>query len=392
MYDAVVIGSGFTGSVIARQLSDRIGAKVLLIEKRDHIAGNMYDEYWDNGVLVHLYGPHSFFTDDEDLLKYVQKFAEWKEKEVSAKVCIDDKLFSLPFGFNFIREYYDAETASRLIDKLQSEFAGIERVAIYQLLDSNDEEIKQFGQMLCEKDYYPYSSKQWGIPMEKMDPSVISRVKFALSNDKRYIQQKYQYTPVKGFTAFFEELLNSENIDIIMETDATDYISFNDGIVDFNWDGVKKGAPVIYTGPIDELLDCKHGVLPYRSLNIEYKSFENDSYQEEPFISYPQADGYTRIVEYKKLTGQEVEGNTTISIEYPVEYVNGVNLPYYPIINDENRTRYNEYRVEADKYENLFICGRLGDYQYYNMDMAVKRALEQELEIEKYLEKNKACH
>lgn len=388
-YDAVVIGSGFTGSVIARQLSDRIGAKVLLAEKRKHIAGNMYDKYLDNGVLVHIYGPHSFITDDEELVNYIQRFAEWKENIICAQVCIDERIFPLPFGFNFIREYYGHKKAEQLIDKLQKEFVGVERVAIYQLLESTDDDIRSLGEMLCEKDYYPYTSKQWGIPMEKMDPSVISRVKFALSDDKRYIQQKYQYTPIKGFTDFFEKLLDTDNIDVITDTDGIDYISFENDTVKFNWEGVTDGVPVIYTGPVDELLGCKFGSLPYRSLDIKYESFDRDSYQDSTFISYPQAEGYTRIVEQKKLTGQDIEGKTTISIEYPIEYIRDVNIPYYPIINDDNRACYNKYREEANLYKNLFVCGRLGDYQYYNMDMAIRRAMEQEIEIESYMKSNK---
>lgn len=389
-YDAIIVGAGFTGSIVARQLSDRLGVKSLIVEKRSHIAGNMYDRTFDNNVFVHMYGPHSFFTDEKWVIDYIRKFAEWKELDVTAKVEIDNQLYSLPFGFSFIREYYSPQEAEALIGKLQKEFPGKERVTIFELLNSQEPSVVEFAQTLCEKDYYPYSSKQWGIPMEKMDPSVIGRVKFALSEDNRYIQQKYQLTPVEGFTAFFGELLNSPDITVAKETDALDYLELCDSKqeVRFSWDGTIYNCPVVFSGPIDELFGCQYGPLPYRSLAIQFKSFEQDSYQDVPFISYPQANGYTRIVEYKKLTGQVDEKGTVISVEYPEQYEKGKNLPYYPIINASNQALYNQYRELADKYKNLFMCGRLGDYKYYNMDAAIIRAMEVEKQIENYLCQN----
>ena len=386
-YDVVIVGTGFTGSVIARQLVDNLNASILMIEKRKHVAGNMYDEKDENGIWVHRYGPHSFFTDDKEILEYVQRFSEWKPLNVTAKVCIDDELYSLPFGFGFIREYYETNYAEKLINKLKAAFPNQERVAVYDLLNSADSAIKKLGEMLCEKDYYPYTSKQWGIPMDKMDPSVISRVKFALSDDNRYLQQKYQYTPIDGFTAFFERLLKSPNICINTNVDALDYFVYKDDKVEFRYSKEDEGfrGPIVFTGPIDELLNYKYGKLPYRSLNIRFDSFDIDSYQSTPFVSFPQAEGYTRIVEYKKLVGQTIIGKTSISTEYPVEYQKGINLPYYPIINEDNLKLYGKYKEEIKTYKNLFVCGRLGDYKYYNMDAAIRRALEIEKEIEHYI-------
>lgn len=386
-YNVIIVGAGFTGSVIARQLSDRLNMKSLVIEKRNHIAGNMYDKTIGNNVFVHMYGPHSFFTDEKWIVEYIQKFAEWKDLNVTAKVEIDHKLYSLPFGFSFIREYYPSEQAQALIGKLQEEFSGEERVTIFELLNSKEPTVVEFAKTLCEKDYYPYSSKQWGIPMDKMDSSVIGRVKFALSEDNRYIQQKYQLTPVYGFTAFFEKLLGSPNITVVKETDALEHLELCDSthIARLSWNGTTYECPVVFTGPIDELFGCRYGALPYRSLEIQFKSFEQDSYQDVPFISYPQADGYTRIVEYKKLTGQEDEKGTVISVEYPEQYAKGKNLPYYPIINAPNLTLYDRYHKLASEYKNLFVCGRLGDYKYYNMDAAIVRAMEVERQIEEYL-------
>lgn len=388
-YDVVIVGTGFTGSVIARQLVDRMDAKVLLLEKRDHIGGNMYDKIFENGVLVHMYGPHTFFTDEKWIMDYIQKFSKWIPLDVTAKVEIDDRVFSLPFGFQFIREYYGKAKADLLIARLKEAFPNQERVAIYDLLNQENEDIHNFAKMLCEKDYYPYSSKQWGIPMEDMDPSVISRVKFALSEDNRYIQQRYQYTPQGGYTFFFRKLLESDNIKVVTGIDAMELISFNDAAecVEINWEDQRYRCPIVFTGPIDELFSSRFGPLPYRSLNIEFKSFKMNDYQAVPFISYPQAEGYTRIVEYKKLTGQKLEGETTISIEYPKAYINGKNLPYYPVINRANLEKFEKYRKLADNYCNLYVCGRLGDYKYYNMDAAIIRAMEIEKQIERTLTK-----
>ncbi len=386
-YDVVIVGSGLTGSVIARELADRTNAKILLLEKRSHIGGNMYDQKFENGVLVHMYGPHTFFTDEKWIVDYIQKFSNWIPLNVTAQVEIDDRVFSLPFGFQFIREYYEKAKADSLIAHLKESFPNQERVAIYDLLSQEDGDILEFANMLCEKDYYPYSSKQWGIPMGDMDPSVISRVKFALSDDNRYIQQKYQYIPQNGYTDFFKKMLESENITVVTDIDALELISFSDEAecTEISWEGQIHRCPIVFTGPIDELFSSQFGSLPYRSLDIEFKSFEMNDYQTVPFISYPQAEGYTRIVEYKKLTGQSVEGNTTISVEYPKAYISGKNLPYYPVINKANLKKYEKYKRLAGNYCNLYVCGRLGDYKYYNMDAAIIRAMEIEMQIEKTL-------
>lgn len=386
-FDIVVVGTGFSGSVIARKLADNLGKRILVLEKRNHIAGNMYDEINDRGIRVQQYGPHTFITDYKWAVDFVKEYGEWEPYDVTAKVEIDSKLYTLPFNYQFIREYYDDRFAEKLINKLKNAFKGKERVSIFEILDNQDNDIVNFGKMLCQKDYYPYSSKQWGIPMESMDRSVISRVKFALSEDKRYIQQKYQYIPINGFTDFFESMLKSEKIIVKKNTDALPCMKFDgdNGKVLFQWEGRQFDVPIVFTGPIDELFDCQFGSLPYRSLDIRFESYDRDSYQDVPFVSYPQSKGYTRIVEYKKLTNQNVKGSTTISIEYPKQYAPNVNLPYYPIINEPNLALYEKYKKLAEKYINLFVCGRLGDYKYYNMDAAIERALCVEKDIEKYV-------
>ena len=386
-YDVILVGTGFSGSVIARILSENLGLKSLVLERREHIAGNMFDKVDAYGIRVQQYGPHTFITDSEWIVNFIKKYAEWVPWDVTAKVEIDKKLYTLPFNYQFIREYYESNYAEKLIRKLEVAFEGKERVSIFEILDNRDSDIVDFGEMLCQKDYFPYSSKQWGIPMEAMDRSVISRVKFALSNDNRYIQQRYQYIPTKGFTDFFKNMLSDDNITVKTGTDALPHIKFDEEKqrVLFEWDGEIYDCPVVFTGPIDELFQSQYGSLPYRSLDIKFESFDVDSYQDVPFVSYPQTEGYTRIVEYKKLTNQHIKDKTSISIEYPVPYVPDLNQPYYPIVNAENMELYQKYKSLSEKYHNLFVCGRLGDYKYYNMDAAIERALEVEKEIESYV-------
>lgn len=386
-FDVVIVGTGFSGSVIARKLADNLQKRVLVLEKRDHIGGNMYDEINNQGIRIQLYGPHTFITDHKWAVEFIKQYGEWEPYNVTAKVEIDNKLYTLPFNYKFIREYYEKEYANRLINKLEYAFKGKERVSIFEIIDNADSDIAGFGNMLCQKDYFPYSSKQWGIPMKEMDKSVISRVKFALSDDERYIQQKYQYIPPNGFTAFFDNILASDKIIVKKNVDALLHIKLEEkyGKALFEYEGKQFDGPIIFTGPIDELFSCQFGPLPYRSLKIDFMSYAKDSYQDVPFVSFPQAEGYTRIVEYKKLTNQKVKGCTTISVEYPTQYIPNVNLPYYPIINETNLQLYERYRTLVSKYNNLFVCGRLGDYKYYNMDAAIERALSVEKDVENYL-------
>lgn len=379
MYDVVVAGCGFCGTVIARELAEKYDKKVLILEKRDHIAGNMYDEYDENGVLIQKYGPHTFVTDKEWVLDYVKQYASWHEYLVTAEAEIDGRLVSMPFGFRSIEQLYSPDEAKKLIAKLQTAFHGEERVPVFALIEHEDEDIRNFGKLLFEKDYIPYTSKQWGIPPEEIDKSVLARVKIALSYDTRYMQQKYQYMPDDSFAAVFQNMLDHPNIVVQLNADAIGKIRFEDSTGKVYLDDSNKAVPFIFTGPIDELFSLRYGHLPYRSLDIVFQTKDTDVYQKTAFIATPQADGYNRVTEYKHLTGQNVAGKTTLSFEYPLPYnptsVNA-NIPYYPVINDGNVEAYQRYRELADQYQNLYVCGRLGDYKYYNMDAAIERALE----------------
>lgn len=378
MYDYIIVGAGFSGSVIARKIAQELNKKVLILEKRPHIAGNMYDEIdAESGVLVQRYGPHTFVTDDPEIVDFVKQYDNWRDYYIHAQVEIDGKLMPIPFNFKSVEMFYPQDQAHALIDKLKSAFTGQERVPVFALTDHSDQMIREFGELLYEKDYIPYTCKQWGIPPENMDRSVLARVKFALSYDDVYMQQKYQMMPSVGFTQVFENMLNHPNITVQTSMDALNDLTFDheEHCVRYQ----DKKLPVVFTGPIDELFGLKFGRLPYRSIDIEYEVKDVDRIQETPIITYPQAPRKTRTTEYKLLTGQVVPGKTLVATESPVEYMPDQetgNVPFYPVINDENLAQYQQYRKLADSFENLYVCGRLGDYKYYNMDAAILRALE----------------
>jgi UDP-galactopyranose mutase len=379
MYDCIVIGCGFCGSVIARELAEKQNKKVLVVEKRAHIAGNMYDAYNKEGILVQLYGPHTFVTDKNELLDYVKRFGRWHEYILSADSYIDGQLIPLPFGFRAAEKFYDPPKARTVIERLKKEFPRKARVPIYMLTSSNDPLVREYGELLCEKDYIPYTAKQWGLSPEQIDPSVIARVKVVLSYDANYMQQKYQVMPDTCFTDVFRNILDHKNITIQLNTDALNYLCLSEGNSTICYQGLKKGIPVVFTGPIDELFHYIYGHLPYRSLKFVSETYEKDYVQATPFIAYPQAEGYIRVTEYKHLTGQKVNGKTTLIAEYPIEYdpnSEDGKIPYYPVITIENLATYAKYRQLADSYSNLYVCGRLGDYRYYNMDQVIERAFE----------------
>lgn len=379
MYDYIVVGAGFCGSVVARKLAEELDKKVLILEKRKQIAGNMYDYKDENGIMVQKYGPHTFVTDKPEIVDYISKYGDWREYYVNNVAEIDGQLIPSPFNFKAIEMMYPTEHAKELIHRLQEKFPNEERVPIFMLAESDDEMIREYAERMYIKDYIPYTCKQWGIPPEKLDRSVIARVKIVLSYETNYMQQKYQLMPMVSFTKFFTNLLDHPNITVKTCVDALDHLEMDleRNVVKFKDED--RIVPVIYTGPIDEMFDMCFGRLPYISLDIKNVTHNENYHQATPLIVYPQAEGYTRSSEYKYFYDQKVDGKTTVSFEYPMQYDPDAeigNIPYYPVINDTNLNTYSQYRALADKFSNLYVCGRLGDYKYYNMDAAIERAFE----------------
>src|SRR5574344_932690 len=370
-YDAIVIGAGFAGAVISRVIAEEKNKKVLLIDKRDHIGGNMYEMYDTNGVRIHLYGPHIFHTNNEKVFEYLKRFSDFYKYEHKVIGKIDGNLVSIPFNYTSLDILFEKEKAELIKQTLKKEFPNELKVSILDLINSDNKIVKEFGNYVYEKVFANYTAKQWGIPVSQIDSSVINRVPVVLGYDDRYFNDSIQYMPKDGFTTLFENMLNNENIDIKLNTNVKDILK-----LDFNTNKVKymenefKGD-IFFSGAIDELLDFKYGRLPYRSLNLVFEQYKMDNYQTNSVVNYPNDEKFTRITEFKYLTNQVLKGETTILKEYPQKFdANDKKCkdPYYSIKNDENLALYAKYENDIEKFKNIHLCGRLAEYKYYNMN------------------------
>lgn len=368
----IIVGAGLTGAVIARHLAEK-GNEVTVVDRRSHIAGNIYDCKNEDGLLVQKYGPHIFHTNNSRVYEYIKKYGEWDDFYLECMVFMNGKFTPSPFNFQTIDDYFSNEKALEIKEHIKKRYGDAEKTTIVEMLGSDDAIIKEYAQFLYDNDYSLYTAKQWGISPKEIDVSVLKRVPVLFSYKTGYFSDKYQCMPKKGFTDFISNILNHKNIILRLNTDALKMLSIVDGQLLIN--NERTETTVIYTGAADELLKCKYGVLPYRSLKFEYKTVLSDSYQTAPVVAYPQADGYTRITEYSKLPPQKTNGKTVIALEYPQPYTDGTE-PYYPIPTEKSRNLYGQYKTELSKIPNLILCGRLGDFKYYNMDQAIERAFE----------------
>ncbi len=375
MTDYIVVGAGLCGSVLSRHLAEQ-GKTVEIWERRDHIGGNMFDYRDNNGILIQKYGPHILHTRQKYLFDYMSRFEEWNEFCLKCGAEIDGKYTPTPFNFKTIDDFYPPNEAEELKRRLLDAFQGRETATVIEVLEHVDPLIRGYAQFLFEKDYSLYTAKQWGVPPSEIDVSVLKRVPLRFSYQEGYFDDDYQALPVHSYTKFFENLLNHPKIHLKLGVNAMERLQVHSAGNTIFLDGQPAECGVIYTGALDELFNCCYGPLPYRSLRFELQTLQMDSYQDAPVVAYPEAEGYTRITEYKKLPVQDIPGKTTIAIEYPLPYC-GDNTaePYYPILTKESKEAYQKYLKLAKQIPNLTICGRLADFQYYNMDQALARAL-----------------
>ncbi|MCD8316861.1 MAG: UDP-galactopyranose mutase [Eggerthellaceae bacterium] len=382
-YDAVIVGSGFAGSVVARQLAELGKDRVLIIEKRSHIGGNMYDEYDDSGILVHRYGPHIFHTNDKRAYDYLSRFTEWRPYEHEVVADWYGTYIPVPFNKNSMEIAFGKEKAARLIDKLIEKFGDERKVTITELREQDDPELAEIADFVYKNVFLYYTQKQWGLTPEEVDPSVTARVPVFISRDNRYFQDTYQGMPKDGYTKLFENMLDHPLIDVCLNTDAESVMGLdfesddeNAPIEQITIRNVPFSGPIIYTGPLDELFLARFGRLPYRSLDFVYETYDEPYKLPTGTVNYTVTEDYTRITEFKHLTGQ-VAPNTTIMKEYSREYVDpSTQIPYYAIINDENLAHYDRYKKMTESLGNFYPLGRLAEYRYYNMDAIVADALE----------------
>lgn len=378
--EILVIGCGLSGAVTARELAEK-GYQVTIWERRDHIGGNMYDYVDEHGFLVQKYGPHTFHTKKKELYDYMCRYGQWEDYKLTCGAEIDGKCTPTPFNFQTIDDFYAPEEAETLKQHLKQAFGDRETATVVEVLSNPEPIVRKYAQFLFEKDYSLYTAKQWGVSPEEIDPSVLKRVPLRFSYDIGYLGDTYEIMAKESFTSFFVEILNHPNIRYELNVEALDHLKVDGS--QLLLDGKPFDAPVIYTGALDALFGFEHGALPYRSLRFDWKYSEVDSLQDMPVVAYPQAEGYTRITEYKKLPVQNKKGST-YAVEYPLQYVPGSGSePYYPVLTRESQAQYAKYICLAERIPNLFLCGRLADFKYYNMDQALERALSLVKEFEK---------
>jgi UDP-galactopyranose mutase len=376
MYDVIIIGSGVAGAVAARVLAEEQGKKVLVLEKKEHIGGNCYDEKDTYGILVHKYGPHIFHTGNEEVYEWFSRFTDWYAfgHEVVARV--GEKLIPVPFNLNTLKQVYGEEKAAVLEKKLTDTFGMGARVPILKLRQQQDPEIQAIADYVYENIFLRYTMKQWGQKPEEIDPAVTGRVPVVISYDNRYFGDKYQGMPLHGFTKMFEKILAHPGITVQTGTDAKELLTIQEETGEIFFQGEEFQGTVIYTGPVDELFDCRFGRLPYRSLRFEFEHYNMPDYQGHSVVNYTVSEDYTRITEFKYLTGQKSDG-TTIVKEYPFAYTGAEGeIPYYAIMNEENNALYGKYAVLAERIPRFRLLGRLAEYKYYNIDAMAAKALE----------------
>lgn len=362
-YDNIVVGAGLSGATIAERIASQSGETVLVIDKRSHPGGNVYD-YKDtkSGITVQKYGIHAFHTNNEAVWRYLSHFTIWKDYHHTALAETSRGLVNFPVNLNTIEQLFAPEFAAEFTAALSAEFKDAEKISVKDLQNHENEVLRRGANILYEELFKNYTMKQWGLSVEEVDPSVIARVPIYLNRENAYFTDKYQALPLHGYTTMIKKMLDNPNITLQLDTD---------------WADIKDKVHykrLFYTGSIDEFFDYKFGRLPYRSLNFEIKTLPQEHYQPTAQVNHPNHESMTRSIEHKYLL-DEKSAQTVVSFEYPLAF-DGENERYYPINQPENAELYAKYLEEAKQYPNVYFLGRLGDYKYYNMDQAVARALE----------------
>ena len=373
-YQAIVIGAGLSGAVVAERMASQLGWKVLMLEQRSHLGGNCYDGYDAAGVLIHRYGPHLFHTDKKHVWDYLSQFTKWHPYEHRVLSCIDDQLVPLPFNLTSIERCFPADTAQVMIAALVSRYGEGARVPILSLRQEVDPLLQELAEFIYQKAFVNYTSKQWGMPPEAISPEVTARVPVVVSRYDRYFTDPFQAVPKAGYSAMVAAMLALPTIKLQLGTPMASRLALDWHTWQILLDGQPFFGPVIYTGMLDALLP-EAEVLPYRSLRFEHQHLPQPKFQPVTTVNYPNDEAYTRITEFKHLTGQ-VHPGTSIVYEYPCAYAPEQGLePYYPLFTEAAQARYAAYRAQLAGFPQLLLLGRLAEYCYFDMDDAVDNAL-----------------
>ncbi len=374
MFNYIVVGAGFAGSVIAERIAKQLNKKVLIIEKRNHIGGNCYDERIEN-ILIHKYGPHLFHTDEKQVWDYLNNFGEWDIYHHRVLAFIDGKKVPIPFNFNTLYEVFSNELAKRLEKKLLENYKYNSKIPILELKKSDDKDLKFLADFIYEKIFVNYTAKQWGMKPEEIDNAVTARVPVFIGKDDRYFNNKYQGVPKDGYTKLFQNMLNHPNIKIMLNTNFKEVMQIDQKTKKIYFLNQEFKGKLIFTGMIDELFDYRFGELPYRSVDMKFETIEKEYFQEAATVNYPNDYDFTRITEFKHIHPVKSEKSVILK-EFPQQYIKNKNTPYYPIFTEENQEKYNKYLEFSYNFKNIVLVGRLAEYRYYDMDDIVKRALE----------------
>ena len=357
----VVVGCGISGAVVANLLAAKFNEKVIIIEKKNHIAGSCFDYRDDNGICIHKYGSHIFHTNSDIVWEYLLQFSKFNDYKHNVIALIDGIETNIPFNFNSLYQVFPENLAFKLKNKLIEYYGKNSKVPILELKKVKDNDLNFLADFIYKKVFLEYTKKQWGIPPEKIDSSVTARVPIYIGEDNRYFHDKYQGIPIYGYTELIKKMITHPNITVMLNTD---------------YKNIKlKYKRLFYTGSIDEFFDYKYGKLPYRSLRFELEEYNKEYYQKSAVVNYTTNEDYTRIHEYKHYLNDKSE-RTVIVKEYSEAYEEGKNERYYPIVNEKNILLYNKYLEDAQNIRNLWFLGRLGDYKYYDIDKAIIRAIE----------------
>ncbi len=354
MFDYIIAGAGFAGSVLAERLATKANKKVLLIDKRNHIGGNTYDYYNNDGILIHKYGPHIFHTNSKEVFEYLGQFTQWRPYEHRVLASVDGQLVPIPINQNTINSLFGLNLSSDEVEAFfKSKAEHIDRIQT-----SEDVVVSKVGRELYEKFFKNYTRKQWALDPSQLDASVTARVPTRTNKDDRYFTDTFQAMPLHGYTQMFQKMLAHPNIKIMLNTDYKEVVD------------MIPHKSLIFTGPIDSFFDYCYGKLPYRSLEFQFETIEAEKFQSTGTVNYPNEHLYTRITEFKYLTGQK-HAKTSIVYEYPKDEGD----PYYPIPTPDNAKIYKKYQLLAAATPNTYFAGRLGTYKYYNMDQVVAQSL-----------------
>jgi UDP-galactopyranose mutase len=360
----LVVGAGISGATIANLIAVRTGTEVTVIDRRQDIGGNCRDYRDENGIMIHEYGSHIFHTDDQEVWRYLGQFASFNQYMHHVRAVIDGIETEIPFSITSLYDVFPESLAHKLEEKLLSNFEYNTRVPVMDLMKKEDEDLKFLASFIYEKVFLHYTEKQWGLPPDRIDGAVTSRVPVVVGKDPRYFRDKYQGIPLEGYNAMIERMLSVPNITVKLNTDFKDV------------EDPGQYSHIFYTGSVDEISGSDSGFLPYRSIRLEFEQHDTEHYLSNAVINYPNNYDFTRIHEFKYYLN-DVSDKTVIAKEYPEEFFPELNEMFYPIASEENEKLHTIHsEAVRKKYPNLTVLGRLGDYKYYDMDKAVRRAMD----------------